>query len=126
MGLPGKQNGYYANDSVNGSINNGYLATDLSPENGIIVCAENNKVGSAYKIDNAEPKGKENDSEAGTKGKAVPHYTLRNTLLGCFCTTLAAFFLAFGQACIQVGMISRLFSCLFISCIHKFFCSDLN
>ena len=115
MGLLGKQNGYYANDGVNGSINNGYLATDLPSENGIAVPAENNKGGSAYKIDNAQPIGKENDSEAGADGKAVPHYTLRNTLLGCFCTTLAAFFLAFGQACIQVSMISYFLSCLFIS-----------
>ena len=92
MGLLGKQNGYYANDSVNGFINNGYLATDLSPQNGIIVSAENNKCGSAYKIGNAQPIGKENGSEAGAEAKAVPHYTLRNTLLGCFCTTLAAFF----------------------------------
>ena len=92
--------------------------------NGITVPAENIKVGSAYKIDNAQPIGKEKDTKAGADEKAVPHYTLRNTLLGCFCTTLAALFLAFGQACIQVGMVSYFFYCLFISI--NFLCSGLN
>ena len=106
MGLLGKQNGFYANGSVNGSINNGYLATNLPAEKDFVIPADNIKVGSTYKVDTSQSTEKENDSEACADGKAVPRYTLRNTLLGCFCTTLAAFFLALGQGCIQVDWLS--------------------
>ena len=90
MVLKGNDGGCHGND-VGGYVNNGYLATD-SPSHKEI-----------YKIDLEQPEDKENKSEAGTEGKAAPHYTLRNTLLGCFFTLLAAFFVAVGQSCIQVS-----------------------
>ena len=83
MVLKDKQGGYHGND-VDGSIDNGYLAT----EKGI------------YTIDSEQPIGKDND-ESAKERNASAQYSLRNTLLGCFVTLLAAFFVAVGQSCIR-------------------------
>ena len=85
MVLNSKEEGSHENN-VEGYVNNGYLAT----EKGI------------YVIDSEQPIGQDN-VETGKERKAAPaHYSLRNTLLCCFVTLLAAFFVAVGQSCIQV------------------------
>ena len=88
MALSGKQARCHGND-VGGHVNNGYLATD-SPSHKEI-----------YTIDLDQPVDEGNGSNSGTEGKTVPQYTLRSTLLGCFVTLMAAFFVAVG--CIQVS-----------------------
>ena len=90
MVLNGKQARCQGND-VGGHVNNGYLTTDLSSHKEI------------YTIDLDQSVDEGNRSEAGTERKTGPHYTLRNTLLGCFVTLMAAFFVAVGQSCIQVS-----------------------
>ena len=84
MDFNGKQRGCHGNN-VGGSVNNGYLTTEKG------ICA----------IDSEQPIGKDND-ETGKERKAPAQYSLRNTLLGCFVTLLAAFFVAVGQSCSQV------------------------
>ena len=84
MDFNGKQGGCHGNNFF-ASVNNGYLTT----EKGI------------YTIDSEQPIGKDND-ETGKERKAPAHYSLRYTLLGCFVTLVAAFFVAVGQSCIQV------------------------
>ena len=84
MVFDGNEGGCHGNN-VDGSVYNGYLAA----EKGI------------YTIDPEKSLGNQN-GETGKERKAPAHYSLRSTLLGCFVTLLAAFFVAVGQSCIQV------------------------
>ena len=96
-----QKSGFY-NSNIKGSTNNGFLATDIPPKDGMVLQIDDSLFDELN--ENTQGSSQETEDVPIVEQNEAVQYTLRSTVIGCLLGLLAAFMLAVGQGCIQVNI----------------------
>ena len=95
-----QKSGFY-NNNIKASTNNGFIATDIPPKDGVVLKIDDSLFDELN--ENTQGSSKETEDVPIVEQNEAVQYTLRSTVVGCLLGLLAAFLLAVGQGCIQVN-----------------------